>query len=646
VKGGSISGVSTSTAAFIGWAARGPVDRARRVSSFQGFARHFGGLDRRSLLGYSVQHFFANGGHEAYVVRLAADNALTASVTLSGTLTVEARSPGDWGKEYSVEILSRSDDASRFRLAIWRAPSGQPPVVVESFENLSILPEDPRSVTSVLAAESSLVTATLVDSPMTPPANTPADAPAPLVGGEDGDVLMPNTAAFESKLHPATGSGGLFLLDRIDGFNLLCVPGETTPTVVARLQKYCRDNRGFAILDSIESTPLATMQMGPDPALTGADAPNSALYFPWVKCPDPSEENRLRDFPPSGFIAGIYARADRTRGVWKAPAGSEAGLIGAAGVALPLNEGEIRILNSQGINCIRTLPGYGTVAWGSRTLHGADQLASEWKYVPVRRFALYIQESLFRGTQWAVFEPNDEPLWAQIRLNVGTFMHDLFMQGAFQGTTPREAYFVKCDKDTTTQNDIDRGIVNIVVGFAPMKPAEFVVIKIQQIACKPVETTAPQQFSVDTQRLDPYKNFKFRVKWEGRYVAGVSKVTGLEHATEHREGADESSSSRSPARTKYEAVSLEHGVTYDTEFERWARKVRSRGSDVGSHVPPRDYRKDILIEVYDEAGRLALSYKVFRCWVSEFQAMPDLDANANAVSIRRVKLENEGCERD
>ncbi|HVO70896.1 MAG TPA: phage tail sheath C-terminal domain-containing protein, partial [Aggregatilineaceae bacterium] len=135
-----------------------------------------------------------------------------------------------------------------------------------------------------------------------------------------------------------------------------------------------------------------------------------------------------------------------------------------------------------GINCFRSFPASGRVVWGSRTLQGADQLASEWKYIPVRRVANYIELSLLRGTQWVVFEPNDEPLWAQIRLNVGAFMHDLFRQGAFQGTSPREAYFVKCDKETTTQSDINKGIVNIVVGFAPLKPAEFVIIQLQQMA--------------------------------------------------------------------------------------------------------------------------------------------------------------------
>ena len=157
------------------------------------------------------------------------------------------------------------------------------------------------------------------------------------------------------------------------------------------------------------------------------------------------------------------------------------------------------------------------------------------------------------------------------------------------------------------------------------------------------------QFSVNAQRFDPYKNFKFRVKWDGRYVAGISKVGALKRSTEmveHREGGDPSTSRKSPGRTKFEAISLERGVTHDTEFEKWANKVWNFGSGLGAEVSLKDFRKDLLIEVYNEAGQLALTYKVFRCWVSEFQAMPDLDANANAVAIQSVKLENEGWERD
>jgi uncharacterized protein len=178
----------------------------------------------------------------------------------------------------------------------------------------------------------------------------------------------------------------------------------------------------------------------------------------------------------------LFARIDATRGVWKAPAGTETTLTGVQSLVYKLSDSENGALNPLGLNCARTFPVYGTVMWGARTIVGADAQASQWKYIPVRRLALFLEESLYRGSQWVVFEPNDEPLWAQIRLNIGAFMQDFFRQGAFQGSTPKDAYFVKCDKDTTTQNDINLGIVNIVVGFAPLKPAEFVVIKIQQMA--------------------------------------------------------------------------------------------------------------------------------------------------------------------
>jgi phage tail sheath protein FI len=209
---------------------------------------------------------------------------------------------------------------------------------------------------------------------------------------------------------------------------------------------------------------------------------NAALYFPRVDLVDPLNNFQLRPTAPSGTLAGIYARTDANRGVWKAPAGTETSLSGVLSLEYTLTDGENGVLNPLAINCLRNFPVYGPVSWGARTLLGADQLADDYKYIPVRRFALYLEESLYRGTQWVVFEPNDEPLWSQIRLNVGAFLQGLFRQGAFQGTTPQAAYFVKCDDETTTQNDINNGIVNIIVGFAPLKPAEFVIIQIQQIA--------------------------------------------------------------------------------------------------------------------------------------------------------------------
>ena len=181
-------------------------------------------------------------------------------------------------------------------------------------------------------------------------------------------------------------------------------------------------------------------------------------------------------------MAGIFARTDTNRGVWKAPAGLETTINGTNQLSIPVTDPENGELNPLGVNVLRSRPAVGPVIWGARTRQGDDRLASEWKYVPVRRVALFIEESLVRGTQWAVFEPNDEPLWAQLRLNIGAFMQNLFRQGAFQGQTPNDAYLVKVDRETTTQNDIDRGIVNILVGFAPLIPAEFVIIQIQQLA--------------------------------------------------------------------------------------------------------------------------------------------------------------------
>lgn len=209
---------------------------------------------------------------------------------------------------------------------------------------------------------------------------------------------------------------------------------------------------------------------------------NAAVYFSRVLIPDPLNGGRPREVGPSGTLAGIYAATDSARGVWKAPAGIDSRLRNVSQLVYNPVDRENGVLNPLGINCLRSFPVYGNVSWGARTLVGGDVQASEWKYIPIRRLALFLEESLYRGTKWVVFEPNDEPLWAQIRLSVGAFMQTLFRQGAFQGTTPRQAYFVKCDSETTTPTDQNNGIVNILVGFAPLKPAEFVIIQIQQMA--------------------------------------------------------------------------------------------------------------------------------------------------------------------
>jgi hypothetical protein len=283
---------------------------------------------------------------------------------------------------------------------------------------------------------------------------------------------------------------GLYALDAVDLFNLMVIPSDSgIPSSVHETfwgpaSNYCTQRRAFLLID-----PPATWvkdgrpEVKNNPTLittlrTTVAKQNSAVFFPRLVY---NSAGLRKKIAPSGAIAGLMARIDATRGVWKAPAGIEADLRGVIDLEVNLTDNENGVLNKQAVNCARIFPS-GLVNWGARTMDGFDDQGSEWKYIPIRRLALFLEESLFRGTKWVVFEPNDEPLWAKIRLNLNAFMMGLFRQGAFQGSTPDKAFFVKCDSETTTQADRNLGIVNIEVGFAPLKPAEFVVIRIQQIA--------------------------------------------------------------------------------------------------------------------------------------------------------------------
>lgn len=290
-----------------------------------------------------------------------------------------------------------------------------------------------------------------------------------------------------------TEKKGLYALEQADLFNLLCIPPYRAPSdtldvdvnLISAAASYCEKRRAMLLVDApknwIDKTTAKEKFSDTSDDHVGTRSRNAAIFFPRLMQPNPLRDNQIEEFAPCGAVAGIFARTDTQRGVWKAPAGLDATMVGVPQLEINLTDPENGELNPLGINCLRSFPFAGKVIWGARTLRGADQLADEYKYIPIRRTALFIEESLYRGLKWVVFEPNDEPLWSQIRLNVGAFMHNLFRQGAFQGRTPREAYFVKCDKETTTQNDINLGIVNIVVGFAPLKPAEFVIIKLQQM---------------------------------------------------------------------------------------------------------------------------------------------------------------------
>ncbi len=499
----TITGVSTSTTAFVGRARKGPVDIPVEIHSFGEFDSIFGGLWDQGPMSFSVQQYFLNGGQTAVIVRVV--HGATATATRfsipggAGDLLLDSSSPGDWSKNLQIAIdTNTSDSANLFNITVSDPgpPAGTGSGASEIIRNLSADVTSSRFLTPILAQQSRFVRVAPVAGAIHKPDPTAVGAPitstsAGSVAGGDGDAIQ--DADVNDAAGPI-GKHGMYALEDQDIFNILVLSpldfgADVQAGTWSAAAGYCRDRRAFLIVDPPDGTitPPATAANSGFAALAATLAPSSleaqyaAYYFPRVMATNPLTRVP-QEFAPSGAIAGIFARTDSARGVWKAPAGLEAGISGILDLAYNLTDGENGVLNPLGVNCLRTFNLMGSVVWGSRTVQGNDALASDWKYIPVRRLALYIEESLFRGTQWVVFEPNDEPLWAQIRLNVGAFMQNLFRQGAFQGKTPRDAYFVKCDAETTTQNDINLGVVNILVGFAPLKPAEFVVIKIQQMA--------------------------------------------------------------------------------------------------------------------------------------------------------------------
>ena len=505
----TIVGVSTSSTAFIDCFQRGPMNVATQVTSWSAFAKIFGGLSATSEASYGVQQFFANGGNIAWIVRIAGSATAPTSATLVldssddppiPALAVNAYSPGSWANSLEVVATSVATDATRFNLLIQQVQansSGNITVSSEAYNNLSMNSADPLYAPAVVNAASLLVSlvdpnaasATLAGKlpALTTPtaAGIPSTAWQPLSGGGDG--AAPDSAGL-------LGDGvstGLYALTGIAPqiFNLLCIPAISKlglaaaafTTLVTTIQQFCTAQGAFFLIDPPVSGAATAATMASWIATAGIASANAAIYWPQVQIADPLARGAMRNVGPSGTVAGLYAGIDAARGIWKAPAGVDATLAGAVPV-VSISDQDNGILNPLGVNVIRTFPLYGAVIWGARTLVGADALASQWKYVPVRRTARYIEQSLQQGLRWAVFEGNDEPLWAQIRASVDDFMSQLFRQGAFEGSTPQQAYLVKCDSDTTTQSDIDRGIVNILVGFAPLKPAEFVVLQIQQLA--------------------------------------------------------------------------------------------------------------------------------------------------------------------
>ncbi|RNI39828.1 phage tail sheath family protein [Hanamia caeni] len=532
----TITGVATSITAFIGRAERGPVDKPVIIYNFGDFQRIFGGLWNLSPMSFAVQDFFSNGGSQAVIVRLfhpspgsppgdgrAVIRIPTGYADPDDEIQLIAANPGAWGSNLTVTIDYNTKEkknlpsggATLFNLTVKEldenkksktieqflnvttdaGKAGYLPRVLEQISNLVRVNTDSNNKYIVPTSPVKLPLEVTDETPLSPPSSPSMIPSAISVPGDDGIHLTSSDVRGDQ-----SKKQGLYMLEKTDLFNILCIPPflstgdeserpiDIDPSVIPDAVGYCQKRRAIMIIDSISSWHQISDASGNfsdsvyPPSLKVEIRSNAALFFPRIKRPNILVNNEIEEFVPCGMIAGTFANTDTQRGVWKAPAGITAGLNGVTEFTVPMTDDENGKLNRIGINCLRSFPVYGNVIWGARTMDGADELASDWKYIPVRRTALFIEESLYRGTKWVVFEPNDEPLWSQIRLNIGAFMHDLFRKGAFQGKTPKEAYLVKCDSETTTQNDINSGIVNILVGFAPLKPAEFVIIQIQQLA--------------------------------------------------------------------------------------------------------------------------------------------------------------------
>jgi uncharacterized protein len=515
----TITPVATSITAFVGRALRGPIDSDSDspvvINSFGDFQQIFGGLWKESNMSYAVNQFYQNGGAQALIVRVT-NGATPATFTLTGcSWKLEAANPGAWGAELnvpslnSVMVIDTNIDSSMlaldptlFNLSITDVrPDGT--TYTEKYVNLSADATQPRYAVRVLQEESqvvSVVGGAIPQPPVQPPAGTWVYDSG--TAGDGSDLTATNVIGVEA------AKTGLYALEKASLFNLLCIPpfndlGDDmmagtlyTEVYPAALQYFTEQNkRAILLVDppsdwvstALAASGIVTPGMSSLRALPGGK--NAAIYFPRIQLADPLEEGRPREFVPSGAIAGIIAETDLTRGVWKAPAGIEASLSGVldltnSDVPIRLTDQENGQLNPLGVNCLRLLPVVGPTVWGARTLRGADMLADQWKYLSIRRTAQFIEETLYENLTWVVFEPNDEPLWKSIRLNVGAFMQSLFIKGAFQGSTPSQAYLVKCDSETNPQYLIDQGIVTILVGFAPLYPAEFVILQIQQLTAQ------------------------------------------------------------------------------------------------------------------------------------------------------------------
>jgi phage tail sheath protein FI len=505
----TITPAPTSIAAFVGythpWKTKNnQFGTAIQIFSFSDYEANFGGLytslSLPSDVARAVYEFFQNGGTNAYVVglQLQAYDGANASLgkfgTGSGQLMPTANLYPDGGPANGLQISGlEPTDAVTMRVTLTNIRPSTSAALdtfdlvvtygtrIETYRGLTLgATGGATSPDTKINNISSLITVGPV-------------APGGIYGATFSNNKSISTTV--SLTLPATFAtsfnGSDFIptfqqnssLDNVEIFNLLLIPGVSDNLVVSAALAFAEQKRAFAILDP---PPLASASGtgSIDTLMTSfPQSQNGALYFPYLRTTDPVAGNPIA-MPPSGYVAGIYAKTDTNRGVWKAPAGFATNLLDTVGPVTSgiMNDMQQGVLNNASVNCLRSFTSIGTVVFGSRTLVAANPSYQQSKYVPVRRMTLFIEQTLIANLKWVVFEPNDEPLWLAIRSSIESFLLSLFNQQALQGSTPSQAFQVKCDNTTTTPDDQTNGIVNIVVGVALLKPAEFVIIKIAQIA--------------------------------------------------------------------------------------------------------------------------------------------------------------------
>lgn len=451
----------TAVAGFVGIARRGEIGEATLVTSWTEFTERFSkGLDTPFMadsdLAYAVYGYFQNGGGTAFIVRTASETAERASVLIPAEngIKIYAKDEGTWGNKLSMKVTSTQENG----VDIFNVEVSLDDEVVETFEGLTNDITDENYYLPIINSDSKFITV---------PAGGLQVGEGAFSGGKDGidDIT---DADF-------LGERGLKALDKAEAVTIVAIPGQTSMAVQKGILDYCSGRKDcFGIVDiGLGRTPTEALE---DKAEIGGSY--GAVYYPWGKVVDPIGKGKLRLTPPSGHIAGVYARTDSERGVYKAPAGTEAVVRGFVEMERSLSNGEVELLNAKAVNCIMSKPNKGIVVWGARmATPDKDRF-----YVSDIRLDIMIEGSLYEGTQWSIFEPNDEKLWGSLTAQVKAFLYNLWVDGALFGTTPEEAYFVKCDEELNSQEVRDAGKVIVEVGYAKKKPAEFTIIRITQKA--------------------------------------------------------------------------------------------------------------------------------------------------------------------